>query len=374
MAAAWSSCRYWVSRSPDRFRKLVSNQAVTVLNQTPSAFRQLVGADASDPGRALSLRHIILGGEALDLQSLRPWFDRHGDDGPWVTNMFGITETTVHVTCRRVVKADLEREGSLIGRPLPDLRLWLLDKHLQPVPNGTPGEIFVGGPGVARGYLDRPDLEAQRFINDPFCPGRLYRTGDLARMRLDGDLEYLGRIDDQVKIRGFRIEPGEIEAVIRKHPAIEDAVVVVREDEPGDKRQVAYLKANTSAPQHVWEAVSGGHPVKEHAAQWQQVFDENYGSAPAERAADFDIAGWNSSYTGEPIPADQMREWVDSTVERICTLQGKRHPGNRMRYGAFAVASGSRLCVLPRHGLFGGSGRADKTPEGTCSCAGSCHD
>ncbi|HUC10574.1 MAG TPA: amino acid adenylation domain-containing protein [Stellaceae bacterium] len=331
---------YWVSRSPDAFRQLLTAEGVTVLNQTPSAFRQLVAADALARHQPLLLRHIILGGEALDLQSLRPWFDRHGDARPQLTNMFGITETTVHVTYRRLVRADLEYSGSLIGRPLPDLQLWLLDKHLEPLPVGVAGEIFVGGAGVARGYLDRPELDAVRFIANPFDSadtGRLYRTGDLARILPDGDLEYLGRIDDQVKIRGFRIELGEVEAVIRKHPAIDNAVLAVQEDEPGDKRLVAYLKADPSyAPE-----ISGGHDyLVEYAAQWQNVFDESYGGAEGELG--FNITGWNSSYTGQPIAAEEMREWVTSTCERILTL----HPSEVLEIGC---GTGLLLSRLARH-------------------------
>jgi amino acid adenylation domain-containing protein len=237
---------YLVSRSPDDFHRLLVREGVTVLNQTPSAFRQLVEADAAsgvEPGE-MALRWVIFGGEALDPQWLAPWFERHGDERPALVNMYGITETTVHVTWRRLARADLERPGSPIGVPLPDLSLYLLDGHLQPVPPGVAGEIFVGGAGVARGYLDRPELTAERFVRDPFSddPGaRLYRSGDLARRRADGELEYLGRADQQVKVRGFRIEPGEIEAVLAAHPEVAHAAVVAREDAPGDRRLVAYV-------------------------------------------------------------------------------------------------------------------------------------
>ena len=314
---------YWIGRSPGAFRELLSDYGVTVLNQTPSAFRQLVAADAIAAPRPLALRHIILGGEALDLQSLRPWFDRHGDAHPQLTNMYGITETTVHATYRPVVLADLDHGGSLIGRPIPDLHLWLLDKHLQPVPSGAVGEIFVGGAGVARGYLRRPELEAERFIPNPFDPARgspMYRTGDLARELPDGELEYLGRNDDQVKIRGFRIELREVEAAIRKQPAIDDAVVIVREDQPNDKRLVAYLKVDPSSLRQSTDAANNGNDLTEHAAQWRQVFDTNYGEPGTANEPDFNISGWNSSYTGGPIPAEEMREWVVETVARLAAL------------------------------------------------------
>jgi amino acid adenylation domain-containing protein len=235
---------YWDSRSPEALFDLLVRERVTVLNQTPSAFRQLVPiATADGAPRAEALRYVIFGGEALDLASLAPWFGRFGDERPRLVNMYGITETTVHVTYRPIRSKDvLGRRGSLIGEPIPDLRVLLLDRRGQPVPVGVPGEMFVGGAGLAQGYWKRPDLTAARFIEDPFREGqRLYRTGDLARRLADGDLEYLGRIDHQVKIRGFRIELGEIEAALSRHPSVRECVVIAREDEPGDKRLAAYV-------------------------------------------------------------------------------------------------------------------------------------
>ncbi|MGA8864068.1 MAG: amino acid adenylation domain-containing protein, partial [Gallionella sp.] len=236
---------HWISRSPEDFRELLVREGVTVLNQTPSAFRQLIQAELAQPKAALALRYLIFGGEALELQSLRSWFERYGDERPLLVNMYGITETTVHVTYRPIRLADLRAgHGSVIGVPIPDLQLHILDSGGEPAPIGVPGEMYVGGAGVARGYLNRAELTAQRFIADPFGPvngARLYRTGDLARRLENGDIEYLGRIDHQVKIRGFRIELGEIESAIVTHPAIREVVVIAREDVPGDKRLVAYL-------------------------------------------------------------------------------------------------------------------------------------
>src|SRR5438094_2672417 len=208
---------YWVSRSPKDFLELLCGQRVTVLNQTPSAFRELIRADARSDVTAQSLRLIIFGGEALDFGSLRDWFQRYGDQRPQLVNMYGITETTVHVTYRPLRSEDVVVGGSLIGRAIQDLQLYVLDPHLQPVPVGVCGQIFVAGQGLARGYLNRPELTAARFIPNPFSKrlgDRLYRTGDLARRLPNGEIEYLGRIDNQVKIRGFRIELQEIEAVL----------------------------------------------------------------------------------------------------------------------------------------------------------------
>ncbi|HEY0737985.1 MAG TPA: amino acid adenylation domain-containing protein [Herpetosiphonaceae bacterium] len=235
---------YHISRSPDAFYTLLLEEGVTVLNQTPSAFRQLILAGADHIGSALALRYVIFGGEALELAMLQPWFARHGDRQPQLVNMYGITETTVHVTYRPLTLADLQQTASVIGSSIPDLDLYLLDQHLQPVPPGVPGEIYVGGEGLARGYLRRPALTSERFVPHPWgrtAGARLYRSGDLARYGANGELEYLGRIDQQVKIRGFRIELGEIEAVLARHPDVREGVVLVREDLPGDHRLVAYI-------------------------------------------------------------------------------------------------------------------------------------
>lgn len=236
---------YGVSRSPADFLQLLARERVTVLNQTPSAFRQLQFAEAENPpAGGLALRYVVFGGEALDIRGLRPWFQRHGDERPKLVNMYGITETTVHVTVRPLTKADTEG-GSVIGVPLPDLQLYVLDAERRPVAAGETGELYVGGAGLARGYLNRPELTAERFIPSPFAPGeRLYRTGDLARPLENGELEYLGRGDQQVKIRGFRIELGEIESVLADFPGVRGAVVQARADGAGEKRLVAYLMAD----------------------------------------------------------------------------------------------------------------------------------
>ena len=236
-----------VSRSPEAFYELVCKEQVTVLNQTPSAFKQLLSVDEKERQRhgKLNLRLIIFGGEALDLESLGTWFKRHGDKQPQLVNMYGITETTVHVTYQPLSAADVHgARQSPIGVPIPDLQVYVLDTHLNPLPIGVPGEMYVGGDGLARGYLNRPDLTAERFLPDPFsgrAGARLYETGDLARYFPDGSIEFLGRIDHQVKVRGFRVELGEIEALLAQHHAVRETVVMAREDDPGEKRLVAYV-------------------------------------------------------------------------------------------------------------------------------------
>ena len=235
-----------VSQSPQEFYQLLCREQVTVLNQTPSAFRQLLGAEESviDPSQ-IQLRLVIFGGEALDFQNLKPWFNRHGDQRPQLINMYGITETTVHVTYQIIKETDLHPGvPSLIGVPIPDLELYVLDLYRNLVPVGVPGELYIGGAGLARGYLNRAELTAERFVGHPFDDGkgrRLYRSGDLVRRRANGDIEYLGRIDHQVKIRGFRVELGEVEAMLAQHPAVQQTVVVAREDSLGHKRLVAYV-------------------------------------------------------------------------------------------------------------------------------------
>jgi amino acid adenylation domain-containing protein len=215
---------YAVSRSPELFYGLLVETGVTVLNQTPSAFRQLMVADEGKARELLSaLRLVIFGGEALDPQGLGPWFEKYGDERPQLVNMYGITETTVHVTYRPLTSSVVERGASVIGHAIPDLQIYILDPHRQPVPVGVPGEMYVGGAGLAQGYLNRPELTVERFIAHPFSdePGaRLYQTGDLARYLPDGDIEYLGRTDHQVKLRGFRIELGEIESVLCQHDSV----------------------------------------------------------------------------------------------------------------------------------------------------------
>ena len=249
---------YWISRSFGDFYKLLREEKVTVLNQTPSAFRQLIRAEEMvGVAPDLALRLVICAGEALELESLRPWFERHPETAPQVINMYGTTETTVHATYRPIQANDLETaSGSVIGVPIPDLQLFILDPQQQPVPIGVTGELYLGGAGVAKGYLNRPELTAERFITNPFPndnsddnpASRLYRTGDLARFLPERDIEYLGRIDHQVKIRGFRVELGEIETNLTRHPAVRESIVVAHRQN-SEATLVAYLVTDQYPPQ-----------------------------------------------------------------------------------------------------------------------------
>jgi amino acid adenylation domain-containing protein/non-ribosomal peptide synthase protein (TIGR01720 family) len=237
---------YFVARTPEEFCDLVHQQGVTILSQTPSVFRHFIKADeVGGVRRGLSLRAVIFGGEALEFQSLRGWIERHGDELPQLINMYGITETTVHTTSKRVMNEDLrEATGSVVGKPLANMRMYVLEERMQAVPVGVIGELYVGGEGVARGYMGREELTAERFPPAPYGnkPGeRVYKTGDLVRYVRDGNIEYVGRKDDQVKIRGYRIELGEIEAVLNEHRSVKQSVVMVREDERGTKRLYGYV-------------------------------------------------------------------------------------------------------------------------------------
>lgn len=237
---------YMTSRSPAAMLQLMKLERVTVLNQTPSAFYQLVDEERTQPTdeRLSSLRFVIFGGEALELQRLASWYARHPPDIPTLVNMYGITETTVHVTRLFLEPALLrERSRSLIGTAIPDLDLHLLDQYLRPVPVGVTGDIYVAGAGLARGYLNRSGLTASRFVACPFGTAgeRMYRTGDLARRRADGTFDFFGRADQQVKIRGFRIEPAEIETALERLPGITRASVIIQETPSGDKRLIGYV-------------------------------------------------------------------------------------------------------------------------------------
>lgn len=236
---------FWVTRSPQDFYNLLAQEKVTVLNQTPAAFYQIIQVEEAGYSKPLALRLVIFGGEALNFTNLRPWFKRHGDNQPQLVNMYGITETTVHVTYRLLTASDVEGETrSLIGVPIPDLRLYLLDDRKRPVPPGVVGEIYVGGGGVARGYLNRPELDSERFVANAFhgvAGERMYKSGDLARFFENGELEYLGRGDDQVKIHGFRVELGEIEAALAQYPGVRQTSVVARNNHPSEKKLVAYF-------------------------------------------------------------------------------------------------------------------------------------
>ncbi|MBW4613205.1 MAG: amino acid adenylation domain-containing protein [Desmonostoc vinosum HA7617-LM4] len=260
------------------------------------------------------LQTIIVAGEACSIELIKKWSAERN-----FFNAYGPTEASV---CATIAKCISQDEKVTIGRPIANTQIYILDKHLQPVPVGVPGELHIGGVGLARGYLNRLELTQEKFIPHPFGCGRLYKTGDLACYLSDGNIEYLGRIDNQVKIRGFRIELSEIEAVLSQHPLVQESVVVARVDHTGDKQLVAYLVPalkNKVLPQQLvqWQT--------EYVSDWQMLYEQAYGQSQASSDdVTFNITGWNSSYTKQPIPAGEMHEWVENTVSRILSASPQR--------------------------------------------------
>ena len=273
-----------------------------------------------------ALQTLIVAGEACSLDLVKQW-----SVGRNFFNAYGPTEASV---CASIGQCDKDNLKVTIGKAIANVQIYILDSHLQPVPVGVPGELYIGGIGVARGYLNRPELTAEKFIPNPFDPpltpldkggeqtSKLYKTGDLARYLADGNLEFLGRIDNQVKIRGFRIETGEIEAVLSQYFLLAQNVVVAREDSAGDKRLVAYL---VPALQKVALPEQLAQWQSEYISDWQSLYERTY-SQGQDSLADltFNITGWNSSYTRQPIPASEMREWVENTVSRILAFRPER--------------------------------------------------
>ncbi|NEO15578.1 MAG: amino acid adenylation domain-containing protein [Moorea sp. SIO3E8] len=309
---------YWVSRSPDAFYKLLCQEQVTILNQTPSAFKQLIYFEQSQEYASnISLRLVIFGGEALDFHSLEPWFERHGETLPQLVNMYGITETTVHVTHYPINSRNIqEGTSSVIGRPIDNMQAYVLDKNCQLMPVGVGGELYISGAGLARGYLNRPELTQEKFIPHLFSQqqnARLYKTGDLARYLPDGNIEFLGRIDHQVKIRGYRIETGEIEAVLNQNSIVKETVVLAREDNPGDKRLVAYIVPETQS-----RSSSNRELSKTQVDNWEDVFNQTYDDRLSEvNDPLFNIRGWISNYDNQLIPEQQMRIWAGDIVTQV---------------------------------------------------------
>ncbi|HEY8670507.1 MAG TPA: amino acid adenylation domain-containing protein, partial [Terriglobales bacterium] len=304
---------YEEARDGASILRLLETHKVTLMQATPVTWRLMIEAGWNGTGRL----KILCGGEAFPRELADQLLPRCAE----LWNMYGPTETTIWSTLHRV------REGETgavsIGRPIANTDLYILDSNRRPVPMGVAGELYIGGDGLARGYLDRPELTAEKFVPHPFSSSarkRLYRTGDLCRYRRDGNVVFLSRIDTQVKVRGFRIELGEIESVLAEHKGVAQAVVLAREDRPGNPQLVAYVipepdaPKSDPAPETLPEAIVN---------QWESIWDEAYKPSVA-TATRFNIAGWNSSYTGTPIPPEEMLEWVECTVERISSLQPKR--------------------------------------------------
>ncbi|MBI5339327.1 MAG: non-ribosomal peptide synthase/polyketide synthase [Mycolicibacterium rufum] len=305
-----------VARSPEDFRALLVDEQVTVLSRTPSAFYALQTADAQNGSESgeLALEAVLFAGEALEPRRLRTWLTRHRGR-PRMINLYGTTETTVHASFDEITDRDAESNASPVGVPLANLAFFVLDASLHPVPAGVVGDLYVAGEGVGVGYWRRSGLTASRFVACPFgVPGsRMYRTGDLVSWNADGRLQYVGRADDQVKVRGYRIELGEVENALLACPEVTQAVATVHDAGSGGQL-VAYVTLDD---------VSGAEHDGAVVDEWQQMYDDLYdGAAPPEFGMDF--RGWNSSYTGEPLPLEEMVEWRSATVDQILALRPRR--------------------------------------------------
>ncbi len=295
-----------------QFNKLLTDEGISHITLSPSFLALL-------PYEPLpQLTDLIVAGEACTLDLVKKWAV-----GRNFYNAYGPTESTV---CTSIAVCNPDINRITIGRPMDNILVYILDESYNLSPVGVPGELYIGGRGLALGYHNRPELNRDKFVllsidNGPVV--RLYRSGDRARFLADGEIEFLGRKDDQVKIRGFRIEPGEIESVLRSHPLVKDAAVVINEDNTGDKRLFTYI-----CPETNWEndliAHTGNEILQEHVTHWREIFDDSYSeNSPKPKDATFNISGWNSSYTGLAIPEDEMKQWVDDTVERIMAYQPK---------------------------------------------------
>ncbi|MEG4422578.1 MULTISPECIES: amino acid adenylation domain-containing protein [unclassified Microcoleus] len=305
-----------IRRDPEKLQNWLVSKAITIsFLPTPLAEKVLL----LDWPQTTALRILLTGGEKLQQHPLK--------SHPFkLVNNYGPTENTVVTTSGYIPVTEQTDIAPTIGRPIANTQIYILDKYLQPVAIGVVGELYIGGNGLARGYLNRPDLTAQSFIVNPFKPNsgeRIYKTGDLVRYRGDRNLEFLGRIDEQVKIRGFRIELGEIETQLTQHPAVQQTVAIASEDGQGDKRLVAYIALNPE-----YSIASEKNQIMqlqdEQVLQWQILYNETYNQPAVDSDPTFNIVGWNSSYTNQPIPAEQMRDWANNQAAQILALQPSR--------------------------------------------------
>lgn len=304
---------------PGLLTRLLNDERVTVAKFTPALLATL------DPARLPLLKTVVSAGDKLTGELAAQWVP-----GRLFLNGYGPTESTVGVAMYPLPQNALPKSAASgpppVGAPMTNMRAYVLDAYGQLAPIGVTGEIFIGGAGVARGYLNRPEETAARFLPDPFAPhggngrqARMYRTGDLGRWRADGVLEFRGRADDQVQLRGYRVEPGEVTSVLESLPEVDQAYTCVRPDATGNDRLVAYLVPAPNEDAH--EAPTSTALDEEHLASWQSLMDQTHRQAGALRDVEFDITGWVSTFTGRPLPADEMRQWVESTVGRVQSLE-----------------------------------------------------
>ncbi|HEY6923334.1 MAG TPA: amino acid adenylation domain-containing protein, partial [Steroidobacteraceae bacterium] len=305
-----------VMLDPEGFAQELWRHRVSIIFQTTALFHQRA---LSAPDKFTTLKYLLFGGEVCDPRAVRNVLQRGAPRH--LLHVYGPTETTTFATSYPVVRVAAEATSLPIGRPIANTRIYILDGQCQPVPVGVTGEICIGGDGVALGYLNRPELTAEHFVADPFSdddsPARMYKSGDLGRWRADGQIEFLGRNDQQIKIRGYRIELEEVEAHLLRCEGVRDAVVLARDDAPGDRRLVAYVVADLS---HAKTLPQQDSVAAEIVARWKTLYEDTYSIGA--RGPSF--VGWNSSYTREPIPEQEMREWQQATVERIKALNPRK--------------------------------------------------
>ena len=291
-------------RTGTPLRELLVQHGVTHASLPPVVLPTLDGEEA------LPLTHLVVGSEALSAELVEKW-----SRGRTLIHAYGPTETSIVSTMSAPLSG---RQAPPIGKPIMNTRVYVLDTRLRPVAIGVPGELYIAGAGLARGYLNRAGITSERFLADPYgmAGARMYRTGDLVRWRVNGDLEFIGRTDQQVKIRGFRVELGEIESALLKHPRVRETVVIAREDHSGQKQLLGYVIPRPPGDRQM-------QAETEQISHWQQLYDSYRKGVTATNGAP-KFAGWNSSYTGAPIPPQEMQIWVDETVARLMELRPRR--------------------------------------------------
>ncbi|NEP13418.1 MAG: amino acid adenylation domain-containing protein [Symploca sp. SIO2C1] len=295
----------------------VRQHQVTTLWLTAGLFQLMVEEHLEDLG---SLKQLLAGGDVLSLASVQKVVEKL--EGCQLINGYGPTENTTFTCCFPIVVSNKLEQSVPIGKPISNTQVYILDSHLQPVPIGVAGELHIGGDGLATGYHNCSELTAVKFIPNPFDSSKatkLYKTGDLARYLPDGNIEFLGRLDYQVKIRGYRIETGEIEATLNQHPTVKETLVVVREDNPGDKRLIAYIVPETEATK------TNPELFKTQVSGWQQIYNQQIYSQLSEvKDPFFNTRGWLSNYDNQPIPETQMRLWAKDIVSQVLAHQPQR--------------------------------------------------
>ncbi|HKE59473.1 MAG TPA: amino acid adenylation domain-containing protein, partial [Pyrinomonadaceae bacterium] len=303
--------------SPRQLAAAIEQEKINIVFLTTALFNQM----AAEVPQVFRARGVLFGGEAVDPRWVRDVLEKGRPER--FLHVYGPTESTTYASWHLIEDLASTDTTVPIGKGISGTQLYLLDEYRRPVPVGVSGELYIGGEGLARGYLDRPELTAERFVDSPY--GRLYRTGDVGRYRADGAIEFLGRVDHQIKLRGFRIELGEIEEVLLQHAAVSKSVVMLREDTPGDKRIVAYVVADNGSDTEDTKAESNSAQVDE----WQMFYDDLYGQSDPQVDQTLNLVGWNSTYTGESLPAEEMHVWLEDTVERIISL----NPGRVLEIG-----------------------------------------